>query len=98
MIEFLAFPWYVKLVLGIVAVLTILMCWHESKARKINFLLAILLCIVVTPLFGYFIISSMALRNPRGCDWCGNSENEAEFCGLCKKNAEGLTREEALQA
>lgn len=69
--------------------LTILMCIQESKKRKINFFLALLICLVITPLFGYFIISSRPLRNNKGCIHCGNTHNEAEFCGLCGKNELG---------
>ena len=69
------------------------MCYQESKNRKINFFLALLICIVTTPLIGYFIISSFGLRNPKGCNWCGNTKNEAVFCGICGKNDEGLSRE-----
>lgn len=72
--------------------LTILMCWQESKKRKIHFGLALFICILLTPLFGYFILSSRPLRHPRGCKHCGNSFNEANFCGICGKNEDGLTR------
>lgn len=83
------------LILGIVfLVLTILMCIQESKKRKIHFLVALLICIVLSPLLGYFIISSFALRETRGCKWCGNTDNEAEFCGLCGKNEDGKNRED----
>jgi hypothetical protein len=61
--------------------------WY--KLRKINFFVALLLCIVITPLFAYLVISSIALRFPVGCVWCGNTENEAEFCGSCGKRADG---------
>ncbi|MDI1234346.1 MAG: hypothetical protein PSX81_08695 [bacterium] len=79
-------------------VLAILMCRQESKIRKINFWVALLICFLTTPIFGYFIISSFALRNPIGCQWCGNSENEVEFCGVCGKNTEGITEQELKQA
>ena len=75
----------------IMLVLAILMCLQESKKRKINFWLALLICILVSPVFGYFIISSFGLRNPRGCTWCGNQYNEAVFCGICGKDADGNT-------
>jgi 4-amino-4-deoxy-L-arabinose transferase-like glycosyltransferase len=76
----------------IAIILTLLMCWQESKRRKIHVAMAILICILATPLFGYFIISSFALRNPVGCNWCGNTKNEAVYCGLCGKNKEGLAK------
>lgn len=76
-------------------VLTILMCRQESQKKKINFWLALLICFAVTPIFGYFIVSSFPLRNPIGCKWCGNAENEVEFCGICGKNEEGTLANES---
>jgi glucan phosphoethanolaminetransferase (alkaline phosphatase superfamily) len=75
-----------------IIVITILMCKQESKRRKVNFFVAILICILITPLFGFFVISSFKLRTPIGCKWCGNEYNEAEFCGICKKNELGNLR------
>jgi hypothetical protein len=72
--------------------LTVLMCWQESRRRKINFFVALLICIVTTPLIGYVIIMSTYSRNPKGCLHCGNSQNEAEYCGVCGKNEAGLKR------
>jgi hypothetical protein len=72
--------------------LTLLMCLQESKRRRINFFFALLICIVATPLLGYFLISMFGLRNPRGCKWCGNKDNEAEYCGICGKNEEGVLK------
>ncbi|MEO6668845.1 MAG: hypothetical protein ABIN36_05185 [Ferruginibacter sp.] len=77
--------------------LALLMCWQESKNRKINFILAICVCIIITPLFGYLFISSFPKRNARGCKWCGNSRNEAEYCGLCHKNEAGASRPSKMQ-
>jgi uncharacterized membrane protein len=73
-------------------VITVFMCLQESKKRKIAFISALLLCILTTPIIGYLIISSRPLRNARGCKWCLNDANEAEYCGLCGKNDAGLTR------
>ena len=69
--------------------LTILMCLQESRRRKVNFFFALLLCILITPFFAYFFIGLQPLRNPRGCAYCGNTLNEAEYCGLCGKNVVG---------
>jgi multisubunit Na+/H+ antiporter MnhG subunit len=68
------------------------MCLQESKKRKIHFVVALLFCLLITPFFAYFIISAQGLRNPRGCNRCGNTKNEAEYCGLCKKNEFGELR------
>lgn len=77
------------LVITAVVLLTFFMCLQESKRRKIHFITAIIICILTTPLLGYLIISSIGLRNPIGCKWCGNSKNESEYCGICHKNAQG---------
>lgn len=68
------------------------MCWQESKRRKINFFIALALCLITTPFFGYFIIANRPLRNPKGCKWCGNNYNEAIYCGMCDKNEKGELR------
>lgn len=44
--------------------------------------------IFATPFFGYFIVESLA-NHKRPCKWCGNKDNEADFCGLCGKNEAG---------
>ncbi len=67
--------------------LALLMCVQESRTRKINVVAAIVVCIVLTPLFGYFVISSFAKRNAPGC-----TKNEAGYCGLCNKNILGEIR------
>jgi hypothetical protein len=71
--------------------LVILMCKQESEKRKINFFVALIICLIITPFFGYFVISNFGLRNPKGCKWCNNTLNEAEYCGICFKNENGLT-------
>ena len=73
-------------------VITVLMCWQESRKRDIHFVVALLICLLTTPFIGYFIISSRKLRNSIGCRWCGNSANEAVFCGICNKDAVGNLR------
>lgn len=69
------------------------MCVQESRKRKLNFFLALLICILLTPFFGHFVLRLFPLINPTGCNWCGNKYNEAEFCGLCGKNEAGEIRE-----
>jgi uncharacterized membrane protein len=75
---------------GIVLIaLSILMCLQESRNRKINFFVAILLCLLITPFFAYFVMGLLPAHNPRGCIWCGNLFNEVEYCGICGKNDNG---------
>lgn len=75
--------------LSILLILTLLMCVQESKKRKIGLIPSIAICILITPIFGYFIISNRPLRNPKGCIHCNNQFNEAEYCGVCGKNELG---------
>jgi hypothetical protein len=65
------------------------MSWQESKKRKIHFLLALLLCVVLTPIFGYLVISNRPLRISKACTWCGNQQKESQYCGVCKKDEQG---------
>lgn len=83
--------WLPVALIVVMLVLAVLMCLQERKKRKVNFWIALFICILLTPVLGYFIISSFALRNPRGCAWCGNVDNEAAFCGICGKDVNGNT-------
>lgn len=78
--------------LALFIIMSVLMANQESKKRKISFGKAILLCVLLSPVIGYFIISNYPLRNAPGCQWCGNSDNEAEYCGICGKNEAGKPR------
>ena len=71
--------------------LVILTSRQESKRRRIHFVTCLIILILATPLFGYFIVSSFPSRNPIGCNWCGNKENEAEICAICGKKVTSLT-------
>ncbi len=63
-----------------------------GRHKKIGFLNTFLLCLFTTPFIGYLIAEGGGRSNAKGCKWCGNKENEAEFCGLCGKNDDGETR------
>ena len=73
--------------LVIYIVLALLMCYQESQKRKISFVVALAMCLVLTPFIGYVIILNRPLRSAIGCDWCGNAKNESEICGVCGKRA-----------
>jgi multisubunit Na+/H+ antiporter MnhG subunit len=64
-------------------VLSVLMCFQESKKRKINFVVALLICLILSPIIGYFIISSRPLRNALYCPTCSNTKSERLICGVC---------------
>lgn len=65
--------------------------------RKGGYLRAFLIALLLSPLIGIILVRGSAQKNPKGCTHCGNKENEADYCGLCYKNEEGLTREEVLK-
>ena len=71
-------------------VLTTLMCRQESQKKKINFWLALLICFAVTPIFGYFIVSSFPLRNPIGCKWCGNGDSHNDVKEFRREKITGI--------
>jgi hypothetical protein len=66
--------------------------WTVGRYHRAGFLGSLVICLVTSPLFGYLIISASGQKNPKGCSWCGNKYNEAEYCGLCGKNDAGDTR------
>ena len=79
--------------LAIVAVgLTVLMAWQEGRKRTCGIIGAIGICLVLSPLFAYFVILLFPLKHPRGCRWCNNKQNEADYCGICGKNDAGELR------
>lgn len=69
--------------------LSYLIATKIGTLKKIGFANSLLLCILLSPFIGFLIAEGSALKNPRGCNWCGNKENEAEYCGICGKNEAG---------
>lgn len=63
-----------------------------GRNKKIGFAATFAICLIITPFIGYLIAEGGGQENPKGCKWCGNKENEAEFCGLCGKNDNGELR------
>ncbi|MFT5512796.1 MAG: multisubunit Na+/H+ antiporter MnhG subunit [Bacteroidia bacterium] len=80
--------------LAILVFLSIMTCIQESKKRQISLGVALLFSLVFTPIIAYVLIRNKPLRDPRGCNCCSNTQNEAEYCGLCHKNEAGVTRRE----
>ncbi len=60
-----------------------------GRHKTIGFTKTFLWSLFLSPFFGYLIAEESGQRNPRGCKWCGNKYNEAEFCALCGKNEIG---------
>jgi hypothetical protein len=69
--------------------ISILYAYFEGSKRKPGFIGCLIIMLIFTPFFGYFIIESFSQKNAKGCTYCGNKYNEAEYCGLCKKNEAG---------
>jgi Na+-driven multidrug efflux pump len=63
-----------------------------GRNKKIGFTNSLIICLLTSPFIGFLITEGGAAKNPRGCNWCGNKENEAEYCGLCNKNENGEIR------
>lgn len=73
--------------------ISFLYAYFEGSMRKPGFWGCLAIMITFTPFFGYFIIESFSQKKAKGCKWCGNKYNEAMYCGLCGKNAEGVERD-----
>ena len=67
--------------------------WFIGRYKRIGFWGSLLLSILLTPFIGFLITSNSRLKNASGCNWCGNKDNEAEYCGLCGKNAAGESKQ-----
>ncbi len=65
-----------------------------GSQKKIGFIKSFFISVIFSPFISYMIVSNSRMKNPRGCNQCGNIENEAVFCGMCGKNELGLTRKE----
>jgi hypothetical protein len=63
-----------------------------GKYKTLGFWKTFFLCLAISPFLGYFIAANSRLIDARGCRWCGNNYNEAEYCGLCGKNEKGEIR------
>lgn len=82
----------IYLFMSVAMVLSVGMAWQEGRKRTCGFAGALAMCLFLSPLFGYFAVLLFPLKRPSGCKWCGNEQNEAEYCGLCGKNMRGELR------
>ena len=69
----------------------ILYSWFEGRKKSTGFIGSLLL-VLLLPFIGYWIIELLSNKKAKGCAWCGNKYNEAEYCGLCGKNEAGDIR------
>ena len=72
--------------------LCFLIAYKIGGYKTIGFWTTFILSLVLSPIVGYWFAESSRLKNAVGCKWCGNKYNEAEYCGLCGKNATGEIR------
>jgi hypothetical protein len=63
-----------------------------GRHKKIGFTKTLVICLIASPFIGYLVAEGGGQKNARGCKWCDNKDNEAEFCGLCGKNENGDMR------
>jgi hypothetical protein len=63
-----------------------------GKYKKLGLWKTFVLCLIISPFFGYFIAENSRALNPKRCRWCQNNYNEAEYCGVCGKNDRGEVR------
>jgi hypothetical protein len=63
--------------------------------KKIGYWRTFLWSLLLSPFVALFIAMSSGSVYARGCRHCGNTANEAEYCGICGKNDEGFSRVES---
>jgi hypothetical protein len=74
----------------------LLYCYQRGQQKKAGFLKVLLIMIICTPFIGYWIIEVLP-NHKTPCRWCGNKDNEAEYCGLCNKNEPGESKSEFIR-
>jgi UPF0716 family protein affecting phage T7 exclusion len=88
-IIFLMIPY---LLIGLYLLICFLIAHKIGRHKKIGFWPTLILCLIATTFVGFLVAEGSGLKNALGCQHCGNKENEAEYCGLCGKNALGELR------
>ena len=63
-----------------------------GRHKTLGFWKTFIFCLALSPFFGYLIADGGGQANAKGCKWCDNKYNEAEYCGLCGKNDSGEIR------
>jgi 4-amino-4-deoxy-L-arabinose transferase-like glycosyltransferase len=71
--------------------LCFLYAWNEGRKKKTGFIGSLLL-VFLLPFAGFWVVEIVSRKKAKGCEWCGNKYNEAEYCGLCGKNEAGEIR------
>jgi hypothetical protein len=71
------------IICAIFIIIIIGFCYEQSNKREINFVVALLLCVLLTPIIAYYIFHLLPLRHPLFCSNCGNTKSEKRICGVC---------------
>lgn len=82
--------------LGIGWIIGALLVGFAGTNRRMGFLGAFALGLLLTPIIALIIVIGAKHEHPRGCRHCGNAENEADHYGLCGKNEAGELRSSRL--
>ncbi len=83
--------YFFYILIPVYIILSVLYSWHEGRKKATGFI-GTLLLILLIPFIGYWIVELLSNKKAKGCNWCGNKYNEAEYCGLCGKNEIGEIR------
>ncbi len=65
--------------------------WFEGRKKATGFLGTFLIVFFI-PFIGFWIVELLSNQKAKGCKWCGNKYNEAEYCGVCGKNEDAEIR------
>lgn len=79
------------LVIGIYLYIKFISCVEIHRERKVSLFQAILFGFVLP--FGSVFIANKPLRSAWECEFCGNDKNEADYCGVCRRDPFGKERE-----
>jgi RsiW-degrading membrane proteinase PrsW (M82 family) len=74
----------------------LLYCYQRGQQKKAGFIKVLLIMLFCTPFIGYWIVEALP-NHKMPCTWCGNKNNEAEYCGLCGKNQMGELKSDFLK-
>ena len=80
---------FVIFMISVWVLLSIGFCMTEGRRSRLGLLGSIIACILISPLGAVLLVWLLPMKNPIGCPYCDNKYNEAEYCGICGKNAAG---------
>lgn len=83
---------YIIIIIVAFGLIPLGIAWFIGRHKRIGFWKSLLVSVIFTPFVGFFITNNSPTRYPIGCKWCGNVDNEAEYCGLCGKSWDGSVK------